>query len=229
MTHVLILQHEDGSPGGVLLDVLAERGLATRTVRPDRGEQLPDRYGWAFVVALGARAAADSSGGWIADERTWLRRAHEAGTPILGLSFGAQTLALALGGDIRRAARPERGLIRVSSSVPDLVPEGPWTAWHDDAIVLPPEAELLADNDSGPQAFRAGRHLGIQFHPEVTPAIAGRWVLHHDGLTLDTQGLLEGLARENHITRANARRLFSAFIDQALGVESGPAELAAAG
>jgi hypothetical protein len=92
-----------------------------------------------------------------------------------------------------------------------------------------PSAELLRDDDNGPQAVRVGPHLVIQFHPEVTPAIAGRWLLHPDGRALDTQCLLDGLARENHITRANANRLFSAHIGRALGDDTAPIELAAVG
>lgn len=219
---VLILQHEDGSPAGVLLDVLVERKLGWRIVRGDRGEPLPDPGASAFAVSLGSTAAADDrSRAWIADEVQWLRRAHEAGIPILGLAFGAQTLALALGGGVERGLRPERGLVRVSTSDPDFVAAGPWPAWHDDVIVLPPDAELLAYNDSGPQAFRVALHLGVQFHPEVTPAIAGGWVLHHQGGALDSQGVLEGLAREHPASVANARRLFSRFIDQALAATAG--------
>jgi GMP synthase (glutamine-hydrolysing) len=216
---VLILQHEDSAPAGVLLDVLREHDLGTAIVRGDRGETLPDPDRWALVVSLGATStSADDPDPWIADEIAWLRRADEAGTPIVGLAFGAQTLARALGGGVQRAIRPERGLIHVTTTAPDLVAAGPWPAWHDDAIVLPPGAELLAYNDSGPQAFRAGPHLGIQFHPEVTPAIAGRWVLEHSHGELDSQGMLEGIAREQRTTLTNARRLFAAVIDHAVAV-----------
>jgi GMP synthase-like glutamine amidotransferase len=216
---VLILQHEDSAPAGALLDVLHEHDLGSTIVRGDRGEALPDPDGWTLAVSLGSKSSsADDPDAWIADEIEWLRRADEAGTPILGLAFGAQTLARALGGGVQRAIRPERGLIHIKTNAPDAVAAGPWPAWHDDAIVLPPGAELLAYNDSGPQAFRAGPHLGIQFHPEVTPAIAGRWVLEHSRGELDSQGMLEGLAREQRTTLMNARRLFAAVIEQALAL-----------
>ena len=48
-------------------------------------------------------------------------------------------------------------------------------AWHKDELLTPPRAEILAANESGVQAYRAGRHLGIQFHPEVTPEIVAAW------------------------------------------------------
>jgi GMP synthase-like glutamine amidotransferase len=48
--------------------------------------------------------------------------------------------------------------------------------FHDDALTLPTGAELLAANEIGVQAFRHGRHLGVQFHPEITPTAFAAWV-----------------------------------------------------
>jgi GMP synthase (glutamine-hydrolysing) len=214
----VLLQHEDGSGAGLLLDALANRNLRSTTIRVDRGERLPDPRGATFAVSLGgtATATATATTPWIQSEIDWIRAAHGVGTPVLGLSFGAQTLALALGGSVERAASPERGLIQIATLAPEQVPTGPWPAWHDDAIVLPPDAELLAYNDSGPQAFRVGPHLGVQFHPEVTPEIAGGWVLHQHTGEIDSQAVLEGIARERYNAIEAARTLFDAFIDGAL-------------
>jgi len=40
---------------------------------------------------------------------------------------------------------------------------------------MPPGAKVLAANESGVQAYRAGRHVAVQFHPEVTPEIVAAW------------------------------------------------------
>jgi GMP synthase-like glutamine amidotransferase len=37
-------------------------------------------------------------------------------------------------------------------------------------------AQALAGNARGVQAFAIDRHVGVQFHPEATPAIVARWV-----------------------------------------------------
>jgi GMP synthase-like glutamine amidotransferase len=75
---------------------------------------------------------------------------------------------------VRRAARPELGWVSVGSRS-ELIPDGPWLAWHDDEVLVPPDATVLARNESGVQAYRCGPHAGIQFHPEVTPAIVAGW------------------------------------------------------
>ena len=48
--------------------------------------------------------------------------------------------------------------------------------FHDDAFTLPPGPLPLAANETGLQAFTLGPHLGVQFHPEITPAAFAAWV-----------------------------------------------------
>jgi GMP synthase (glutamine-hydrolysing) len=211
---VVILQHQDNAPPGLLLDVLQARGLPRRTVRMDRGERLPDPSSIALAVVLGSDESADDTRSrWIAAEIDWLRRADQAGTTILGLGFGAQALALALGGGVAPASRPARGWRRVSTTEPQTIAPGPWFAWHDDSIRVPPGAQLLAYNDGGPQAYRAGNHLGIQFHPEVTPELIAERVYGQHSHALDTQGLLEATSREYRGAAVAAHQLFSTFAD----------------
>ena len=171
----LILQHDADAPAGLLGDWLRERGEVV-VARMDRGERPPSPAGFDRVVTLGSEHAADDDAiAWQADERATLAAADAAGVPLLGVCFGAQSLACALGGGVRRAARPELGWVTVGTRAPELVPDGPWLAWHDDEVIAPPGAEVLAANDSGVQAYRCGRHTGVQFHPEVTPAIVAGW------------------------------------------------------
>src|SRR5436190_13359752 len=106
MTRCLILQHDHNAPAGLLGDWLAERAEAV-TVRLDRGERPPELDGFDRLVTLGSEHAADDDAiGWQADEQATLRAADAAGVPILGVCFGAQALARALGGGVRRADRP---------------------------------------------------------------------------------------------------------------------------
>ena len=95
---------------------------------------------------------------------------------MLGICFGAQLLARVLGGTVGRAPRSERGFTRLDSTDEAVLPAGEWLQFHDDAFTLPPGAELLAANAVGVQAFRHGPHLGVQFHPEITPAAFDAWV-----------------------------------------------------
>jgi len=213
-TNALILQHQDDAPPGLVLEVLEAHGLPSQTVRLDRGEALPDPSTVTIAVTLGSDASADDRGrAWVRTELEWIAGADRAGTAVLGLCFGAQALAAALGGGVERATAPERGWVRVRTAEPALVGHGPWLAWHDDVIDLPGSAQLLAQNDSGPQAFRLGRHLGVQFHPEVTPQIVRDWVdSSRDGDATDAQKLLADTAREFPHAADRARTLFTGFI-----------------
>jgi GMP synthase-like glutamine amidotransferase len=213
----VILQHQDDAPAGLVLDALRDRELGWNVVHLDRREPLPAADTVALAVCLGSDAAADDERPeWVLRERDWLRAADLAGVPVLGLCFGAQALAIALGGGVGRARRPERGWIRIGSRAPDLIPDGPWLEWHDDVIALPPDAELLAENASGPQAYRISRHLGLQFHPEVTAAIVAEWVAGSREADLDGERMLTDTAREIERAAAVARAMFEGFIDAAL-------------
>lgn len=175
-SRILVLQHDADAPAGLLAEWAPARGVELVIVRLDRGELVPDGIA-AFdrVVSLGSEQSADDDDvPWQSVEQATLRAAAEAGVPILGICFGGQSLARALGGGVRRAARPEIGWVSVGARVADF-DDGPWLEWHRDEILPPQDAEILAANASGVQAFRLGPHVGLQFHPEVTEAIVGTW------------------------------------------------------
>jgi GMP synthase-like glutamine amidotransferase len=206
----LVLQHRDHEPGGVLLDVLRAKGLDPVVVRVDRSERLPDPDAAPLAVVLGS----DRSAAWADAELDWLRRADATGISVLALGSGAALLATALGGGVARRRQPRRGWVQFTTADPKLISAGPWLAWEDEIIRLPHEAELLAHDRVGPQAFRMNGHLGLQFHPEVTPEIVEDWVASSHQV-LDVQGTMEATWRDFRVASEAARRMFSAFIDSA--------------
>ena len=155
-----MLQTQADAPAGLLEPWAARRGLALEPVRVDRGEPLPDPRELSFAVALGSDASViDHGRRWIRHELEWLRAADGAGLPILGICFGAQALAAALGGCVHRLAKPELGWITVASNDSDRIPSGPWMAWHEDRFTLPPlayELALLVDTTAKPAASLPG-------------------------------------------------------------------------
>jgi GMP synthase-like glutamine amidotransferase len=214
----LVLEHDQDAPAGLLGAWAAARGVELEVVAA--GSALPDPEGRPFLVSLGAEASAfDDTVPWLAAERAVLDRALALGVPVLGICFGGQHLARALGGRVERAARAEVGWLDVETLAPDVVPAGPWLQWHRDRFTVPPGAELLARSPVGPQAFRQGPHLGVQFHPEVTPAIALDWGRTYPASVTEGETTLEAVRRggEAHAAGAaeRAHALFDAFLASA--------------
>jgi GMP synthase-like glutamine amidotransferase len=175
---IVIRHHAEDSPG-FIADAFTARGAELRThLFPGDGE-LPALDGADHVVVLGAMPSVNDSGApslWIKQELAWLRRADEAGVPVLGICFGAQALCAALGGQVETAPSKEVGWKMVDSADPSLIPAGPWLEFHGDRCLPPPDATILASNAIGVQAFAIGRHLAVQFHPEVDGAQLGAWL-----------------------------------------------------
>ena len=134
---------------------------------------------------------------------------------MLGLCFGGQALARAAGGSISPASPAEVGWQPVETIEPDLIPPGPWLHFHYDQLSLPAGAVEIARSPAGTAAFRMGRNLGLQFHPEATPEIADSWAQLEAG-TLATIGIKpERVAEQGRLSgkeaAAAAERLFDAW------------------
>jgi len=176
---VTVVRHHAEDSAGFIGAAFEARGASITThLFPDEGP-LPAAGDADHLVVLGAVPSVYDDGparGWIAEELAWLRRADEAGVPVFGVCFGAQTLCAALGGRVTAAARKEVGWTAIDSYDPDLIPVGPWLQFHGDTCLPPPHARILARNEMGVQAFTVGRHLAVQFHPEVDGVQLRRWL-----------------------------------------------------
>jgi len=134
----------------------------------------------------------------VALEEEYIRGAIWAGTPCLGLCFGAQLLAKILGARVFRAEEKEIGVVRLrltpagetDSLLSGFPPAFPVFQWHGDTFDLPLGAKLLVEgNECRNQMFQNGAVVGLQFHLEVTSAEAETWMdsysveLHDEGLS----------------------------------------------
>lgn len=100
---LLVVEQQADAPAGVLGEWAARRSIAIDVVRPRAGEGLPRASGLEAVAVLGSDASVRGTPeGWVADEVAWLRDVVAAGVPVLGLCFGAQALAAAMGGRVTR-------------------------------------------------------------------------------------------------------------------------------
>jgi GMP synthase-like glutamine amidotransferase len=212
----LILQHGDWGPPDLLGAWLEARGRPFEVHATWRDPLPPDPSPYAFVASLGSQWSPGGGGPeWVAQEVAFLRAAVERDVPVLGLCFGGQALAAALGADVREAARGEVGWADVETRDPDLIPAGPWLQFHWQVFDVPAGATELARSATGPAAFAAGPHLGVQFHPETTPPIADLWAqVERERLALlgttPERLLAEGRAAAPRAAVA-AHRLFDAW------------------
>ena len=110
---------------------------------------------------------------WIRCQMRRLALRLAADRPTLGVCFGAQMIAAALGAEVYRGHAKEVGFHPVQVHVADSplrhVAGVPVLHWHGDTFTLPPQAELLASSHVYPhQAFRRGRNLlALQVHAEM--------------------------------------------------------------
>ncbi len=183
MTRVLLITHEPEAPPGTLGRILAERGVdcdvhavLSDAANPDT--DFPDHAHYDAVVAFGSHhhAYEEAAGAWVRPEVALIARLLEAGTPYLGVCFGGQLLAAALGGHVERAPAEcaEIGVVTFADAGSP-IPPGPWFTWHVDRVVLPDSVEVIVRNENAIQLFRHGTAVGTQFHPEVDVELVTGW------------------------------------------------------
>lgn len=226
---VLFVCNDPSAPAALLGEAFAESGFAIDTfevVPADRVADpavtvtFPDPTGYDVVVPLGGRwPVYGDTLDWVSDETAMVREALSAGVGVLGVCFGGQLLAAALGGSVARSPHPEIGWHEVHSDDPALVPPGPWFQWHFDRFTPPPGAVVVARNDCAPQAFVHGRAMGLQFHPEVDEALVRQWIAEDDGgemagLGIDADEVLERTAEVADDAARRLRRLVRGFLDR---------------
>jgi len=153
-----------------------------------RGEALPPLDQVAAVAITGSGAMVTERAPWMEQCAAWLREAVEAGVPLLGICFGHQLLAHALGGEVGdnpRGVEVGTATIRLSESAQadplfaGLPAQFAAQVSHRQSVLrLPPGARLLAASDKEPhQAFALGRCAwGLQFHPEFDEPIIRHFI-----------------------------------------------------
>jgi GMP synthase (glutamine-hydrolysing) len=218
VTSAVVLSHiRVAGELGHLEPWLEQNGLAVTRVYRENAPALPDAdllivMGSPTSVATGfreepAQREVDAVDAWIASGRAYL-----------GLCFGAQVLAVTLGGRVARQPRPFVGHVELelSSSAPSSL-AGPWTVWHNDAITAPPDTTVLASLEHADLAFSAGRAWGLQPHVEVTPESLERMAIDLGASADEYADLLQALTTDAEGSAVRARQLLDAFRDATLG------------
>lgn len=181
---LLIVGHDHVAGLGYLGDELQRRGFALepltvvpeeRFTRPDVDFTYPDPRGWDGIISTGAPWPRNQTTRWWPREIEFLRAALDGGVPVLGVCFGGQLLAEALGGTVRHLDGARIGWSHIDSAM-DGLSNGPWFQWHSDQLIPPPTASVLATSADGCEAFADTTAVGIQFHPEMNLALLQKWL-----------------------------------------------------
>ncbi|HUG46322.1 MAG TPA: type 1 glutamine amidotransferase [Sphingomicrobium sp.] len=162
-----------------MFERLLGNGFDFETFAVQSGELPGDPSACDGYLITGSPAGVYEDHDWIAGLLEFIRSA--AGRKMVGVCFGHQAMAQALGGHVEKSGRGWGiGLhrYRVEKVEPwmDLVPEIAVPASHQDQVVVqPPNTQVFASSNFAPFAALAwtGRPaISVQFHPEFEPDFA---------------------------------------------------------
>ncbi|GGN99568.1 type 1 glutamine amidotransferase [Haloarcula pellucida] len=181
--------------------------------------ELPDTFAFDGCLLTGSRASVYWDEPWIADLEAWVGEAVDRGLPFLGVCFGHQLLAHALGGRVEAMPEYEIGYRTVEHDGENPLLSGVddeftvFTTHSDHVAEIPPGAQLFAENDYGVHGFRKGDVFAVQFHPEYDPVTAETVTKGKDLPDERIQRVLDGITEENYRAACEAKQVFDNFTD----------------
>jgi len=191
------------------------------TVCPPAGEKLPQLETLGGMIITGSHDMVTERLPWSENTALWVKKAVDREIPVLGVCYGHQLLAHALGGvvgdnpngkefgTVAVRLNGRAGADRLFEGLPGVFDA---QACHTQSVLqLPAGATLLASSDMDPHhAFSVGKRAwGVQFHPEFNAEVQQDYIRRFaDDLAAqgrDVNDLLEGV-RETPISEGLLRR-----------------------
>lgn len=164
------------------------------------GQALPDPRTIRGAVVTGSPSMVTDRADWSERTAGWLAQTVGCGTPVLGICYGHQLLAHALGGEVANNPRGRQiGTVDVTLTadaqhdrlMSALRPVSHLPVSHLQSVVrLPNAARVLATSPRDSfHAFAYGDDAwGVQFHPEFNASIA-RAYIHERAAVMREEGL----------------------------------------
>ena len=159
-----------------------------KIVNPVNGEALPHPTNFAGIILTGSHAMVTDQEKWSKRVADWLLIVVKNKIPVLGICYGHQLLAQALGGCVDYNPNGmEFGTVELRlthSAMKNPLFRGVPSAFsvhvsHSQSVIkLPPRTELLASSEKEPHQafFLPPSSWGVQFHPEFNDQISGEYV-----------------------------------------------------
>lgn len=154
--------------------------LTFETVSLVDGAAPPDAAGLDAVVITGSPAGVYDQTPWMDPLRGFVRAAHAAKTPVVGVCFGHQIMADALGGDVRKSdkgwgvGRHSYDILDRRSWMADAGQSFSLAVSHQDQVITPPKsAHTLARSGHTDHAmlhYADAPMMSLQGHPEFGDA-----------------------------------------------------------
>ena len=184
MRPVAIFRYAASEGPGYFSTHLTRRNLAYRVIRIDRGDEVPaDPTAFSGIGLMGGGMSVNDPLPWIPPLIDLLREAVAADVPVIGHCLGGQLLSRALGGEV--TLNPVKEICWGEIGIVDTPTARDWFGatrkfvsfqWHGERFTIPAGAERVAfSRFCENQAFVAGKHLGLQCHVEMTPAMIKAW------------------------------------------------------
>ena len=185
MKSVAIVRHAAHEGPGYFAEFLDRHRIPHRLVRVDANDPVPQSLdGISGLVLMGGPMSVNDDLPWIPHVLRLIQQAVAHDVPVLGHCLGGQLLAKALGGVVSRNPVREIGWLpveRVDGPIArewlgDLPARFEVYHWHGETFTVPDGAtRILASRDCPNQAYAFGKHLGMQCHVEMTPALIESW------------------------------------------------------
>jgi len=163
--HANVLAHKSiANELGLIGEWLDERGWTYERLWREEFPMIPDADALIVLGSLDSVASGHCAA-WAPSEMDVIREWIDAGTPYLGVCFGAQILASVLGGKVERRPRFYRKVEQLPWN--DGTMRGPWVLWHEDIIAGAGTGEVVSELPHAITALRSGNAWGIQAHIEL--------------------------------------------------------------
>ena len=165
MPHANVLAHKSiANELGLIGQWLGERGWTYERLWREEFPVIPDADALIVLGSLDSVASGHCAA-WAPWEMDVIREWIDAGSPYLGVCFGAQILASVLGGKVERRPRFYRKVEQLPWN--DGTMRGPWVLWHEDIITGAGTGEVVSELPHAITALRSGNAWGIQAHIEL--------------------------------------------------------------